>query len=169
MDVDDLDPVELGVALSKLPPTHALVAAARAAVDVAELRAEQQRDDAEASKDMSRAWAEAGIADELRGRERTWRARAEFDGAGRATDEARAVVERLDGPLPPLPEPRTPAGAELRAETAAAVAMARQWLADQAAHEADLERRAQEARWVAADHAEEIAALEAAHTRELSA
>lgn len=161
MDLDGVDPVELAVALSQLPQTHPALAAARSAVDVNDARDTQRRDDLAASKDLSRAWADGRQADRVIANERVWRARADVDASGRAVDEARAVVARIDEPMPPLP--RNPGGSERTAATAAALQMAVAWRAEQAAHEADLERSAQEARWAAEDHADEVAELEAAH------
>lgn len=157
MDLEGLDPVALGAALSVLPPTHPLVAAARAAVDLADMRDDQRRALWEASKDVAAACAQTG-ATQAGNTLQMWKARAETDGP-----ESRAAEKAAELASPLLPEPREPAGAELSAATAAAVAMARQWIADREADEADLERRALEARWVAADRAAEAAALEAVH------
>lgn len=60
--VQHLDPVSLAVAISTLPPAHALVAAARAGVEVADARWEYREAQRQASKDVAAAALEQGAA-----------------------------------------------------------------------------------------------------------
>lgn len=58
--LEHLDPVSLAAALGKLPPTHALVTAARVGTEVADARAEYQAAVRDAGKDVAAA-AERGL------------------------------------------------------------------------------------------------------------
>lgn len=130
-----LDPVELATALSQLPPTHELVAAARAAVDIADARAADRAALADAARDasadcqgyaMQRSLTRAALV-----------ARADLDG-----DRGTERVARFDDATRPPTPPPAPANPD---RTAAAVAMARAW-ADE--HAAAHDARAQDlARW----------------------
>jgi hypothetical protein len=55
--LEHLDPVSLAAAISKLPPNHALVAAARVGAEVADARWEHREAVREASKDVADAAA----------------------------------------------------------------------------------------------------------------
>jgi len=55
--IEHLDPVSLAEAISKLPPNHALVAAARVGAEVADARWERREAIREASKDVAAAAA----------------------------------------------------------------------------------------------------------------
>lgn len=175
VDLDDVDPVALGVALSQLSPGHPAVVAARLAVDVAEGRDREARLDRDMSKALSEVVDWKAEASEFLAQDRALSARAEWEAtcsvpAQRHIAETRGSSaddrqRRLDAmTTPPRPDPLDYPDA-----LSAAVAEARQWAADRAAYEEELERRAVEARWVAEDHAEEVAALEAAHSHQLSA
>lgn len=56
MNADDLDPVLLAVTLSLLPAGHPLLAAARAGLEVHELRRARRRALRDASHDIASAW-----------------------------------------------------------------------------------------------------------------
>jgi hypothetical protein len=53
--LEHVDPVSLAVAISKLPPNHALVAAARTGAEVADARWERREAERQASKDVAAA------------------------------------------------------------------------------------------------------------------
>lgn len=139
--LDGIDPAAFGAALSQLPPTHELVAAARAAVDLADAR----HDDQTALADAGRAAGAdcRGLAAHHQATRTALNARAAIDGPERLA-KFEAPPER-DHP-PPAGDP---------AATAAAVDMARAWAED---HAAALDaRQAELAQWhadQAAEHAD---------------
>lgn len=144
-----LDPAAFAAALSQLPPTHELVAAARAAVDVADARAADRAAIADATRE-ARAECQ-GVAMNHSLTRAALAGRAEVDGPSR--------LERFDAPAERDPAP----AASDPAATAAAVAMARDWAADAAdVHDA---RAAELARW----HADDQAARDAADVPEQAA
>lgn len=117
--LDGIDPVAFGAALSQLPPTHELVAAARAAVDISDSRHDDARALAAAGREVS---AECrGLSTEVTMTRAALAARAAIDGPAR--------LARFDAPpaRDPVEPARDPAG------TAAAVNMARDWANDHAA------------------------------------
>lgn len=118
-----LDPVELAVALSQRPPTDALVAAARLAVEQADARWERDRALGDAAKDACRAMKDEGRSlPDPREERRVWEARAQVDGSDSYAARKAAGYSELDDP-----------------ERAAAVAeRQREW----ARHEAEMVDRA---------------------------
>lgn len=126
MNLDGVDPVSFAVALSQLPPTHPLVAAARAAVDVAKGRHERQQATTEAAHDIAAATRRQDLAGSYLDTVTMWKARAEVDGPSSRSAAKAAEVQQA-----PVPDPRPPAGSERRAETAALVAEARAFVAAQ--------------------------------------
>jgi len=149
--LDGLDPVAFAAALSQLPPTHELVAAARAAVDVADGRAANRAALSDAAHDLSAECRGAAMATTMT--RATLAARADIDGPARVERFDRALTER-DKP-PPASDP---------AGTAAAVGMAREWADDHAAaHDA---RQEELTRWHADDQRTDPAAGRAAEVPE---
>jgi hypothetical protein len=140
LDLDAIDPVELAAALSQLPPTHALVAAARAAADVADSRREHQLEQRAAAKNVAADTDWSRVAMEHTLAHRMWEARAAADGP----DSAAAHVAAQVYAAPAVPQPRPPCSSQR--ETAIAVQWARQWAADRAADEAELDARVAEQR-----------------------
>lgn len=156
MDLEKVDPVELAEALSKLPPTHQLVAAARAAVDVSDARWDRDHAMAEASRDVASGWSADGGATDA---QRMWAGRAEVDGPDSRAAEKSAELSRP--PTRDEPAQRTYNAGEQ--STADAVRWARQWAADRAADDADADRAADEARARHTNHH-----TEDEHVRELT-
>jgi hypothetical protein len=120
----DLDPVELAVELSKLPPHHPLVAAARSAVEVAELRRERQHALAEASKAISAGTDWRRVANEHVPHEEIQRRR------------------QAPGPSARIPTPREPDAREgdRRESTGEVVARARRLTRDAMRERVDAQR-----------------------------
>lgn len=91
MRPEDVDATELGVLISTLPPTHALVAAARAGVDVADGRAADARDHRDVQADIHDGMRDLGVHPDPQASQRQWEGRAEVDGndsyAGRRAAE----------------------------------------------------------------------------------
>lgn len=90
LNVGDLDPVELGVLLSQQSNRSELIAAARAAVDVADARALEAAEHVEVLNDVGGA---AVAGDALVPAQRTWAGRAEVDGSqSRAAEKAEELA-----------------------------------------------------------------------------
>lgn len=138
MNLDGIDPVEFGEALSKLPPDHPLVSSTRVAVEVSDAR----RAAIETSHDVSAGWTPDAGATDARG---MWAGRAETDGQG---SRAAAKAAELSRPTPPEREAVDPDS------TATAVRWAREWAAERAAQDAADDRAAEQA---CARHAAEAA------------
>lgn len=140
MNLDDLDAVALGVALSRLPSDHVLLVAARAAVDIADARQDRARAMSEASSDVSAA-AGRDLAERQQDAAAMWKARADAEGPdSRAAEKAREFSEA---------PPRDPAGSELDTGTASAVAEARAWAEARNAELAERQRAEDQARYLA--------------------
>jgi hypothetical protein len=143
MNLDDVDPVALAEELSKLPPSHPLVSAARVGVEVSDAR----RAAIETSHDVAGGWQADGGADDAR---RMWQGRAETDGPdSRAAEKAEELTYPPDRPDQCLPAP----------DTATAVRWAREWAAEQAAQRDEEDQAAEEA---CARHAAEAASRDTA-------
>jgi hypothetical protein len=140
MNLDDVDPVELGEALSKLPPSHPLVSAARVGVEVSDAR----RAAIESSHDVASGWrADGGVTDARQ----MWEGRAETDGPG--SKAARKAAELSE---PPHQDRSAP-------DAATAVRWAREWAAEEAARQDEEDQAAEEA---CARHAAEAASKDTA-------
>lgn len=158
MRPEDLDPVRLGELISTLPPTHPLVAAARGAVDISDGRAEEAAAQREVQADVREAVRELPehpngfgrgvpamqeqqaadsryLAEQARERAETadLQERRYLEAEAQAHDERAERAEQRnaarDAGTPPR-EPDKPTD-EQRALTAALVAEAREYLADQ--------------------------------------
>lgn len=130
LNLDDIDPIELAEALSRRPPTDALVAAARAAVDVSDARWERDHAMAEAGSDVAAARPQTD-----RDARQMYDARAETDGPGSRSAEKAAELSR-----PVQPEEREPYESSRIAEEA------REWADNRRLDEEDRERAAEDAR-----------------------
>lgn len=146
LDLRELDPVEFAVALSRLGATHVLVAAARAAVDVADAHRDRQLAERDAAKDVAGSTDWAAVATARVHTQRMWEARAAADGPDSAA--ARVAKQMTDATVP---APREPSDAPRSTDTAVAVQWARQWAADRAQDEADRERSTELHRWADQD------------------
>ena len=130
LDLDAIDPVELAAALSRRPPTDALVAAARAAVDVSDARWERDHAMAEAGTDVAAA---RPVTD--RDAQQMWHARARTDGAdSRAAEKATELATPLERETP---EPY---------ESSRIAEEAREWADNRRRDQEDRDRDAEDAR-----------------------
>lgn len=120
LNVGDLDPVELGVLLSQQSNRSELIAAARAAVDLADARAREAAEHVEVLNDLGGATV---TGDAMIPAQRTWAGRAEVDGPqSRAAEKADELAH--------WPKPEKEPATDYDEPLQSTVEEARHWAAD---------------------------------------